>query len=131
MQKNGTNEPIAAIKTEVIQALGLNCAENTPIYLGQSNIEHMKQSHPKEYEKYFERINEILNLPDYVGMNPSDNSIEYIREYQSECGEFVKVAVRVSASGRYYARSLYVLRSGRVQNFIQKGTLKCLKFTEE
>lgn len=125
------SEPIATIKEDIIQVLGLTCDENTPIYLGQSNIEHMKRSHPKDYEKYFKHISEILNSPEYVGINPSDNSIEYVREYRSEHGEFVKVAVRVSASNRYYARSLYVLRSNRVQNFIQKGTLKCLKKTEE
>ena len=38
--------------------------------------------------------------------------------------EYVKVAVRVASSGKYYARSLYVLNHNRVHNFIKKGTLK-------
>ena len=37
--------------------------------------------------------------------------------------EYVKVAVRISSSGIFYARSLYVLNSNRVKNFINKGTL--------
>ena len=40
--------------------------------------------------------------------------------------EYVKVAVRVSASNTYYARSLYILNPNRVKNFIAKGTLKKL-----
>ena len=39
-------------------------------------------------------------------------------------GEFVKVAVRVSMSNKYFIRSLYVLNKNRVNNFINKGTLK-------
>ena len=124
-------QPIAAVTAEVINALGLDCEADAPIYLGRSNIEHMKESHPEDYEKYSGYIAEILNAPEYVGQNPSDGSIEYVREYKSEQGEFVKVAVRVSHSGRYYARSLYVLRPSRVQNFIRKGTLKPLKNISE
>lgn len=41
--------------------------------------------------------------------------------------EHVKVAVRVSNNGLYFARSLYVLNEKRVENFIQKGTLKPIK----
>lgn len=37
--------------------------------------------------------------------------------------EYVKVTVRISFSGIFYARSLYVLNSNRVKNFINKGTL--------
>ena len=32
-------------------------------------------------------------------------------------------AVRISSSEIFYARSLYVLNSNRVKNFINKGTL--------
>ncbi len=61
--------------------------------------------------------------PDYVGQNPSDGSIEYVKEFLVD-GDHVKVAVRLAGSGRYYARSLYVLNPNRVKNFIAKGTLK-------
>ena len=37
---------------------------------------------------------------------------------------FVKVAVRVSARGQLFARSVYRLNTNRVLNFIEKGTLK-------
>ena len=83
----------------------------------------MKSSHPSDYAKYGSELSSILAAPDYVGQNPSDGSIEFVKEFLSD-GEYVKVAVRLSQSDRYYARSLYVLNNNRVINFIKKGTLK-------
>lgn len=39
-------------------------------------------------------------------------------------GDYVKVAVRVSTKGIMFVRSLYVLNSKRVNNFIKNGQLK-------
>lgn len=114
---------VGEISDQVIQLLGLNENAGTPIYLGETNVQHMMQKHPVDYLKYGDRIPEILSVPDYVGMNPKDGSIEYVKEFIIE-GEYVKVAVRISGTGKYYARSLYVLNPNRVHNFIAKGTLK-------
>ena len=83
----------------------------------------MQTSHPADFAKYGAELQNILANPDCVGQNPRDGSIEYVKEFLVN-GEYVKVAVRLSAGRRYYARSLYVLNSNRVKNFIQKGTLK-------
>ncbi len=120
------NKPIAHITQAVIDALGLQCDINTPVYIGDSNITHMQQKHPEDYEKYKDFIPVIINTPDYVGTNHADNSIEYVKTFTIN-DEYVKVAVRVAASGRYYARSMYVLNTNRVKNFIKKGTLKAIK----
>ena len=119
-------QSIAHITQEIIDLLGLPCQVNTPIYLGQTNRAHMQTSHPQDYQKYQEYIGLILTEPEYVGVNPSDQSIEYVRAFQIDAHEYVKVAVRVSLSGRHYARTLYVLNPNRVHNFIQRGTLKRL-----
>lgn len=112
---------VGKIKSEVIGVLGLSIEADTPIFLGQSNIEHMMNSHPDDFEAYGEYIRQILDSPDFVGINPKDQSIEYVKEFIVN-NEFVKVAVRVSSAGCYFARSLYVLNSNRVHNFINKGT---------
>lgn len=114
---------VGCITNHVQQLLGCSISGDNNIYLGDSNIAHMKSRHPQDYQKYGQYIQTILNAPDYVGMNPSDNSIEFVKEFKID-NEYVKVAVRVSSGGKYYARSLYVLNSNRVQNFINKGTLK-------
>ena len=87
----------------------------------------MQSSHPDDYAKYGAYLNTILQNPDYVGLNPNDNSIEYVKEFPIE-NEFVKVAVRITQSSqKYYACSLYVLNNNRVHNFIKAGTLHKLK----
>ena len=116
---------IGVITQEVINALKLSIVPGTPIYIGQSNISHMLKKHHAVYKKYGGYIQDIIEHPDYVGVNPTDNSIEYIKEFKVD-NNYVKVAVRISCGGKFYARSLYILKSSRVQNFIANGTLKQL-----
>ena len=116
---------IGFFSSNVIRTLGLDIPAGTPIYIADSNIEHMKTSHPEDYEKYGNELQNIIANPDYVGKNTKDDSIEFTKEYFIN-GEYVKVAVRVSAQNTYYARSMYVLNPNRVKNFIEKGTLKKL-----
>ena len=114
---------VGKLSARVASLLGLSLPANQPILMGDSNIAHMLKRHPADYAKYGQYIPRILAFPDYVGQNPSDGSIEYVKEFQID-GEYVKVAVRLSGGGTLYARSLYVLKSNRVKNFIAKGTLK-------
>lgn len=114
---------VGSISEKVISVLGLSMKPGQPIFLGNSNIVHMQNRHPADYLKYGQYIPAILSAPDYVGQNPSDGSIEYVKDFQID-GEFVKVAVRLSNGGTLFARSLYVLNPKRVKNFIAKGTLK-------
>jgi len=117
---------IGFISKDVANALELSHLENAPIFLGDSNIEHMQRRHFNDYVKYQLEIINIIIAPDYVGVNAKDNSIEFVKEFAID-GEFVKVAVRVSQNNILYARSLYVLNKNRVNNFIEKGTLKKVK----
>ena len=121
------NKPkkIGTVKSNVILALGLSIKDNTPIFLGDSNIEHMKTKHPLDFAKYGDKISAIIQTPDYIGINSKDDSIEYVKEYKAE-DEYVKVAVRVSKGNTFFARSLYVLNKNRTENYIKKGTLKKL-----
>ena len=122
-EEEHTVQKVGVIKKNVSMLLGLSIPEDEPIYLGSTNIAHMQSSHPEDFKRYGADIITILLNPDYVGLNKRDNSIEYVKEYKIN-NDFVKVAVRVSKSNRYYARSLYVLNRNRVINFIKKDTLK-------
>ena len=114
---------VGTITEHVEKLLGITVPADRTIYLGQSNLSHMRTSHPADFAKYGTELINILAYPDYVGRNPTDGSIEYVKEFQVD-GEFVKVAVRLAQSDRFYARSLYVLNNRRVKNYIEKGTLK-------
>lgn len=116
-------QEVGKVSARIISLLGLSLQVDQPIYLGENNIAHMQQRHPNDFAKYGNHISRILACPDYVGENPTDGSIEYVKEFLVN-GEFVKVAVRLSGGGVLYARSLYVLNPNRVHNFLKKGTLK-------
>ena len=111
------------LSQHVIELLGLTLSEGRSILLGESNIAHMVSRHPEDYALYGEYIPLILSMPDYVALNTKDESIEYVKEVQMD-DVYVKVAVRVSARGQLFARSVYRLNTNRAKNFIEKGTLK-------
>lgn len=120
-----SRKKIGEFTENVTKLLGLNIPVGTPVYIADSNIEHMKSSHPDAFSKYGAHLASIIAAPDYVGKNKKDNSIEFIKEYNVN-RDFVKVAVRISLQNTYYARSMYILNPSRVRNFISKGTLKKL-----
>lgn len=114
---------VGKLSQRVIELLGLTLSEGRSILLGESNIAHMVSRHPEDYALYGEHIPLILSMPDYVALNTKDESIEYVKEVQMD-DVYVKVAVRVSARGQLFARSVYRLNTNRAKNFIEKGTLK-------
>jgi len=114
---------VGKLSQRVIELLGLTLSEGRSVLLGESNIAHMVSRHPEDYALYGEYIPLILSMPDYVALNTKDESIEYVKEVQMD-DVYVKVAVRVSARGQLFARSVYRLNTNRAKNFIEKGTLK-------
>lgn len=114
---------VGRVSARIVSLLNSSLQQDQPIYLGTSNIAHMQKKHSTAYAKYGQHITQILAQPDYVGENPKDGSIEYVKEFVVE-KEHVKIAIRISGSGTLFVRSLYVLNPNRVQNFISKGTLK-------
>ncbi len=118
-------EIIGYISQSVIKTLGLNILPDTPVFIGESNIEHIKNRHPYEFDKYYRDISMIINAPDYVGINPKDNSILFVKLYYIN-GEYIRVAVRITASGRYFAKTLHSLSTCNAERYLKKGTLKRL-----
>ncbi len=106
-----------------VNLLKLDVTAGTPIYIGESNIEHIKNRHPYEYEIYFSDIEEILAHPDYVGQNPSDKSISYVKIYQYG-DEYIRVAVRITPNGIPFVKSLHLLSTCNAERYIERGTLK-------
>ena len=121
-------EPIAYISKEIIDLLELDIIPDTPVYIGDTNIEHIKNRHPYEYEKYFSDIGIIINSPDFVGLSPKDNSILFVKLYKIN-GEYVRVAVRITASGKCFAKTLHLLSTYNAERYMEKGTLKRLDTT--
>ena len=116
---------IGYISKDVIKTLGLNISPDTPVFIGESNIEHIKNRHPYEFDKYYKDISIIINSPDYVGINPKDDSILIVKLYNVD-GEDVRVAVKIASGGKYFARTLHSLSTCNAERYLEKGSLKRL-----
>jgi hypothetical protein len=114
---------VGIFSSSIIKKLNLNIKIGTPIYLGESNIQHMITRHPSDYVKYGKLIPQIIAHPDYVAINKKDLSIEYVKTFKTT-NQYVKIAIRISTNNIYYVRSLYILNSKRVLRFIKSGKLK-------
>ena len=115
-------EKIGEITFDVIKLLDLQLAEETPIYIGATNIAHMANTHNYEFNRFYTKLQLIISSADYVRLKNEDNTIEYVKSF----GKYIKLAVREAGDGKYYARSLYFLESNRVDNLLRKGELKPL-----
>ncbi|MCL2427544.1 MAG: PBECR2 nuclease fold domain-containing protein [Oscillospiraceae bacterium] len=113
---------VGEISQRVIDLLNLNVKSKTPIFTGKSNVLHMQKSHKQDYKAYGRYIPAIIENPDYVGINPSDDSIEFVKIFEID-GKFVKVAVRISDGGNYYARTIYARELGKFEKFVESGHL--------
>jgi len=113
---------VGEISIEVIRLLDLPLSGATPIYMGATNVAHIANEHSYEFNRFSDKIPQIISTADYVRLKKDDNSIEYIKSF----GKYVKLAVRVAGDGKYYARSLYFIDTNRVDNLLKKGELKCL-----
>ena len=60
---------VGLFSENVVQKLGLEMAVGTPIYVADTNVEHMQKSHPEDYEKFGNELHNIIANPDYVGKN--------------------------------------------------------------
>ncbi|WP_021168133.1 hypothetical protein SOV_51310 [Sporomusa ovata DSM 2662] len=110
---------VGYIDSKVVSLLSLPISPGTPILLGESNIEHMKSEHPVDFEKYFSSLSAILAEPDFINLNPRDNSIKYIKQLD----ENVVVGVRISSKGKAFARTLFVFPPWKFEQFMTGGYL--------
>ena len=118
-------EIIGYISQSVIETLNLALKPNTPVLIGESNIEHIKNRHPYEYDKYYKDISMIINSPDYAGINPKDGSILFVKLYKIN-EEYVRLAVKITSGNKCFAKTLHSLSTCNAERYIEKGTLKRL-----
>ena len=110
------NQQIGKITKKVIDILDLNYNQEIPIFIGPSNINHIKEFHPDDFEKYGLKIKDIISNPTYLARNQKKKSIEFIKRFYSN-GDFVLVAVRVSNKGTHFVRTMYVMSNEKVKKY--------------
>ncbi len=121
------NKRIGKINKKVIDALNLEIEENTPIFIGEANIEHMKIRHPETYKKYGKFIPDIIEQPTYVARDEKKNSIEYIRKYIIN-KEMVLVIVRSRGKDKHFVRTMYIMAEDKIEKYKKYWYLKKIWF---
>lgn len=112
------NKQIGKVSKKIIEILGLKYEKEEPIFIGEANIKHMKEEHPKDFEKYGANIEDIIKNPTYLARNEKKKSIEFIKEYKID-NEYVLVAVRISSNNIHFARTMYVMADEKVQKYFK------------
>lgn len=105
---------VGIITKKIIKTLSLGYKEEVPIYVGKSNLKHMKEQHPKDFSMYGKYIKDIIKNPTYLAKNDKKNSIEFIKKYNKD---FVLVAVRMSKNKINFARTMYVMADEKVEKY--------------
>ncbi len=116
---SSTKDLVGKLNTDVINLLNLKF-ETQNIYIGGTNKKHIREKHKKEFDKYMDRLPEIINNPTYVGVHPSWGGIEFIKRYD----ENVLIAVRASKKDVLYVRSIYCITESKIEKYLNAGTIK-------
>lgn len=109
---------IGTLTQEVVDLVGGGYKPG-PIYIGPSNIRHMRSKHPAESAKYLGFLPDIIANPDNTGCHPRDQSLQYFKQLD----DMVLVAVRVTKGGILYARSLYIVLPDQFEEYQRAGTI--------
>jgi len=82
----------------------------------------MKHNHP-ECIQYLDKIPEIIENPDYIGVNPNEKgkSVELIKRYENNILMGLKVDTKTNT---LYISTLYSLQESKLQIRLNSGRIK-------
>ena len=110
---------------KIIKQFNLEYQDNKPINLHPSRKKHMLKRHGHEFSDFegtYQKIPEIIQSPDYIGLHPDGKSIQFIKLLE----EKTLVAVRLDAeSGN--VRTMYPLTDNKLRNYINENRMKSQK----
>lgn len=73
--------------------------------------------------KYYDKIEYIVNNPDYIGSSPREKGISL--EYVKQLEENLLVAIKLDTkNGYFYVASFYEVTDSKLKSMIQSGRLK-------
>lgn len=72
-----------------------------------------------DYYRYLEDIPSIISEPDYIGVPPDNQSIQFIKQYDHN----IVVAVRISANGKLSYRTMYPITESQINDYQRKDRL--------
>lgn len=113
---------VGTLSDKVIKEFNLTYELEQEIYCGEDNKQHMMDKHPEDFDKYGDKLEEIINNPDYIAKHPKKDSIEFVKEFKVD-DDYVLVAVRATGSGVLFARTLFIMDDEKVKKYRNKNAL--------
>ena len=93
------------------------------IYRSKGLPSHMLKSRHEKCLKYIDYIPEIIENPDYIGINPNEKgqTIELVKRY----GGNVLIGIKVDKNNDYlYVSTMYDISEAKLQRRLYSGRLK-------
>ena len=98
--------------------------EQLDIYRSKGLPTHMLKSRHIKCLKYIDYIPEIIETPDYIGINPNEKdtkSIELIKCYKDN----VMIGIKLDKDGNYlYVSTMYDIQESKIQRRLHSGRIK-------
>lgn len=114
---------IGEYKKEFNSILGINI-ESKDIYRSKGLPAHMIKSRHEKCLKYIDYIPDIVNNPDYIGINPNENgteSIELIKRYRDN----VMIGIKLDKDNDYlYVSTMHDIQESKLQRRLYSGRIK-------
>ena len=114
---------VGKYNTKFNDILGINI-EELDIYRSKGLPAHMIKSQHGKCLKYIDYIPDIINNPDYVGINPNENgtdSIELIKKYKDN----VMIGIKLDADNGYlYVSTMHDIQEKKIERRLFSGRLK-------
>ncbi|WP_314086092.1 PBECR2 nuclease fold domain-containing protein [uncultured Gemella sp.] len=111
------------VKKQIKELLGIQSDVNVIKYSKNNLEKHLLKRNHIDALKYFDKIEDILEEPDYVGINPNEKSkcLEYVKVFD----ENILVALKIHSSEEfYYIPSMYMITDYKLQSRLFSGRLK-------
>ena len=108
------------------ELLGINITQEE-IFLSTGLPKHLVKRNHSNCLKYIDYISDIIEHPDYVGINPNEanQSIELVKKYEDN----VLLGIKVDLStNTLYIATMFDLQDSKLQRRIHSGRL--VKFEE-
>lgn len=82
---------------------------------------HISKRHPSCLQ-YLSKVSEIISSPDYIGINPKENSsFELIKQYDNNVLIGIKLDIK---NNYYYVATLHDIKQSKINNRLFSGRLK-------
>nr|WP_300789406.1 PBECR2 nuclease fold domain-containing protein [uncultured Acetatifactor sp.] len=119
---------VGKYKSEFNSMLGLNI-EPKDIYRSKGLPAHMLKSKHGKCLKYIDYIPDIIDNPDYIGINPNESgseSIELIKRYRDN----VMIGIKLDKDNDYlYVSTMHGIQESKNQRRLHSGRSKNFRLT--